>query len=290
MARGGAEEARLDQARYRRRSAEFFVKNGHATSRPYALAFCIHQRYRCVLWRWHAVVDSPNSDFPEKLAGLVRLKNFAVLRGYAIPDSTIDEIANLESAVRGLQPKDLKPEDLIKLDRLIRDVSQITYPINSENLSRITSGNGITKFSYQLLFYGLCAAVLAGFLIAAISGGTILAQWAKAPLAICLGVIGAVVYVMLPNGRLNIVAGLDDESIATNLLRVITGGLLGFVIYVVKPDFLSLQQGSEAYGLLAPLIGGYSITLVVGILAKAVTAIELTLNLDDKKTQASLRK
>jgi len=159
-----------------------------------------------------------------------------------------------------------------------------------ENLSAITSGNGVTRFSYRLLFYGLCAAVIVGVLIALISGGTFMGQWVKGPLAICLGIIGAVVYVMLPNGRLNIVAGLDNESIATNLLRVITGGLLGFVIYIVKPDFLSLQQSSDAYGLLAPLIGGYSITLVVGILAKAVTAIELTLNLDDKKTQASLKK
>ena len=236
------------------------------------------------------MVDSSKSAFPERLAGLVRLKNFAILRGYAITDSLIEEIANLENAVGGPQLKDIASGDIIKLDRLIRDVSQITYPINLENLSTITSGNGITRFSYQLLFYGLIAAVLAGVLIALISGGTPFGQWAKAPLAICLGVIGAVVYVMLPNGRLNIVAGLDEESITTNFLRVITGGLLGFVIYVVKPDFLSLQQGSEAYGLLAPLIGGYSITLVVGILAKAVTAIELTLNLDDKNTQASLRK
>jgi hypothetical protein len=236
------------------------------------------------------MVDISKSYFPERLADLVRLKSFAILRGYAISDSLIDEIAKLESAARSSQLEDIATEDIIKLDRLIRDVSQITYPINLENLSAITSGNGITKFSYWLLSFGLCAALLAGVLIALINGGTPLGQWVKAPLAICLGIIGAVVYVMLPNGRLNIVAGLDDESIATNLLRVITGGLLGFVIYVVKPDFLSLQQGSEAYGLLAPLIGGYSITLVVGILAKAVTAIELTLNLDDKKTQASLRK
>jgi hypothetical protein len=139
------------------------------------------------------------------------------------------------------------------------------------------------------LCYALLAAILAGIFIALITGGTTWGQWAKAPLAICLGFVGAVIYVMLPNGRLNIVAGLDDESIATNVLRVITGALLGFVIYVVKPDYLSLKQGAEAYGLLAPLIAGYSISLVVGVLAKAVTAIELTLNLDDKKNQASLR-
>jgi len=236
------------------------------------------------------MVDTPGRDFSERSAALVRLKNFAVLRGYAISDSLIDEISKLESSLKASQDRPIGPEELIKLDRLIRDLSQITYPINMENLSAITSGNGVTRFSYRLLFYGLCAAVIVGVLIALISGGTFMGQWVKGPLAICLGIIGAVVYVMLPNGRLNIVAGLDNESIATNLLRVITGGLLGFVIYIVKPDFLSLQQSSDAYGLLAPLIGGYSITLVVGILAKAVTAIELTLNLDDKKTQASLKK
>jgi hypothetical protein len=236
------------------------------------------------------MVDNFSSDFSATVAALVRLKSYAVVRGYTIPDSLIDEIANLQGVARTPQSTEVATKDLVKLDQLIRDVSQITYPINLENLDAITSGNGITRFSYWLLFLGMCAAILAGILIAVINGGAPVGQWAKAPLAICLGLIGAVIYVMLPNGRLNVVAGLDDESIATNLLRVITGGLLGFVIYVVKPDFLSLQQGSAAFGLLAPLIGGYSITLVVGILAKAVTAVELTLNLDEKKTQASLKK
>jgi hypothetical protein len=89
------------------------------------------------------MVDNPKSDFPERLAGLVRLKNFAVVRGYAIPDSLIDEIANLDSDVKKLDSQDISSEFLIKLDRQIRDMSQITYPINLENLPALTSGKGI---------------------------------------------------------------------------------------------------------------------------------------------------
>jgi hypothetical protein len=235
------------------------------------------------------MVDDSKSSVQERLKGLIILKNFAVTRGYAVPDGIIDEIVNMETVIGDPQLEKISPTELVKLDRLIRNISVITYPINSENVSKLLEGNGVTRFSYQLLFYGLLAAILGGAIIGLISSDTLIGHWLKAPLAICLGVVGAVLYVMLPNGRLNIVAGLDEESIATNLLRVITGGLLGFVIYVVKPDFLNVQKGAEAYGLLAPLIGGYSITLVVGILAKAVTAVELTLNLDEKKTQASLR-
>jgi hypothetical protein len=253
------------------------------------LAFVSRKRYWCMPYGATSMVDSSRFDVGGRLKGLIILKNFAVTRGYAVPDGIIDEIVNLEAILRDSQPEKILPTEIVKLDRLIRDISVITYPINSENVSKILEGNGVTRFSYQLLSYGLLAAILAGAIIGLINTDTLIGNWLKAPLAICLGVVGAVLYVMLPNGRLNIVAGLDEESIATNLLRVITGGLLGFVIYVVKPDFLNVQKGAEAYGLLAPLIGGYSITLVVGILAKAVTAVELTLNLDEKKTQASLR-
>jgi preprotein translocase subunit Sss1 len=114
--------------------------------------------------------------------------------------------------------------------------------------------------------------------------------------AILLGIVGAVIYVMLPNGKINIVAGLDEETKLTNIARVIIGGIMGFVIYLITPDvFSSLQPPKNnsvknALGLLYPLVGGYSISLVVGVLSKAVTAVELTLGLDEKKNVGALRK
>jgi hypothetical protein len=233
--------------------------------------------------------EAPRPATSERLRELLDLKNFAISRGYPVPDGTIEDISALESALAS-SPDQVSQKDLIKLDLLTRDLSTITYPVTVDNVASLLEGRGVTKFASWLLTIGLCAAMSGGALIGLINAGTESDHFFKVVLAICLGIVGAILYVMLPNGRLNTVAGLDQESVATNLMRVIIGGLLGFVIYIVKPDLLSVQKGSAAYGLLAPLIGGYSITLVIGILAKAITAVELTLGLDDKKTHVALRK
>ena len=70
---------------------------------------------------------------------------------------------------------------------------------------------------------------------------------------------------------------------------------MGYVIYLIVPDIFGSLSGTNpsaknALGLLYPLVGGYSISLVVGVLGKAVTAVELTLGLDEKKNVGSLRK
>jgi hypothetical protein len=223
-----------------------------------------------------------------RLHNLVALKDYAVSRGYPLSDIAIEEIASLEQFLTNDQTSKLSQKEFVQIDKYIRDLSAITYPINIDNLERILEGKGITRFAYLLLLIGLSAAVLAGIFIGMIKSDWY-GEWVKSELAISLGVVGAVIYVMLPNGRLNFAAGLDNESVATNLIRVCLGGVLGFVIYVVNPDFLAAKPGSTV-GLLAPLVGGYSISLAVGVLGKAVTAIELTLNLDEKRTQASLKR
>jgi hypothetical protein len=112
--------------------------------------------------------------------------------------------------------------------------------------------------------------------------------------AISLRVVGAVIYVMLPNGKINIVAGLDDEAKLTNVARIIIGRIMEYVIYLIKQDVVFSSLGSTSsksnFGLLYPLVGGYSISLVIGVLSKAVTAVELTLGLDEKKNVGALRK
>jgi hypothetical protein len=85
---------------------------------------------------------------------------------------------------------------------------------------------------------------------------------------------------------------LDEETKTINKLRIALGALLGFVLYVIQPsmfDFLT-DRTANPLKLLIPLIGGYSVTLVIGILAKAVTAVEITLNLDEKKIRATLKR
>jgi hypothetical protein len=234
--------------------------------------------------------ESTVVDIESRVHKIVQLKNFAISKGYALPDNLIEDLAKLEIQIKDSTFSAIGQTEIVKIDKIIRDLCEITYPINIANIDKVTRGEGVTRFAYIVLATGLAAALACGAFIWIIKIESGFAEGVKSPLAIFLGIVGAVIYVMLPNGRINTIAGLDPESVALDLFRIFMGGILGFVIYIVNSDFLSLKAGGAAYGLLAPLVGGYSISLVVGILAKAVTAIELTLNLDEKRSQASLRK
>jgi hypothetical protein len=62
------------------------------------------------------------------------------------------------------------------------------------------------------------------------------------------------------------------------------------MIYPTMFDTSNDHSFSNPPKLFIPLVAGYSTSLAIGILGKAITAVELTLNLDDKKNQAVLRK
>jgi hypothetical protein len=97
---------------------------------------------------------------------------------------------------------------------------------------------------------------------------------------------------MLPNRKLNVFAGVDEASKANDTVRVAMGAILGFVLYIAvglaRPS--SNIPSQDVLRTVAPFIGGYSITLVVGILAKAVAAIALTFGIDEKSIRSSLHR
>jgi hypothetical protein len=57
---------------------------------------------------------------------------------------------------------------------------------------------------------GVAAAVLSGIMMFAINTALQPTKVWEVLAAILLGIVGAVIYVMLPNGKINIVAGLDE--------------------------------------------------------------------------------
>ena len=72
---------------------------------------------------------------------------------------------------------------------------------------------------------------------------------------------------------------------------------MGFVLFLASGISKAMPEGTssgnqnlEAPELILPFIGGYSITLVVGVLAKAVAAIALTFGIDEKSIRSSLQK
>ena len=220
----------------------------------------------------------------ERLKKLLTLKDFAIPRGMPVSESTIRGIGALEELHQSPN-RAWTRDQLTDLDLLTQSLSEVTYPITIENVENILNPDG-DSLSYRwvnkFLSIGITLAVFSGVMmqLAKTANFSDFKVLCGVVASISLGAVGAVIYVMLPNGRINIVAGLDRETVTTNAVRIGVGGLLGYVIYLIKPEIF---EGAEPLALLFPLVGGYSISLVVGILSKAVTAVELTLGLDDKR-------
>jgi hypothetical protein len=251
----------------------------------------------------------------KRLSGLVKLKNYAIQHSLEMGDETIQGINDLDfSYIHDvpLETERLSPaaepiamdevgrmseKDLVRLDQLAVALTKITYPITIENVGRISNTTNLTRFASVVLWFGILSALLCGLFMGIIkfantkslSIEVLVAEASKVSLALLLGTVGAILYVILLNGKLNIVAGLDEESKAMNKLRIQLGALLGFVLFVLMPTMFD-DTSSAPYKLLIPLTGGHSATLVVGVLAKAVTAIETALNLDEKNTRAALKR
>jgi hypothetical protein len=238
----------------------------------------------------------PTEEVEARLINLLALKNFAITRGSPLSDDIIRRVGELEEKHHAYGVAWDK-DDFINLDQITRAVSEVTYPITTDNIQEFTgtNGKGYYKWVHNFLWIGVISAVVSGIMMTLMKA-QVAPEICEVLASIALGVVGAVLYVMLPNGKINIVAGLDRETITTNLARIITGGLLGYVIYLIIPNIYDVLSGprpvssKNALGLLYPLVGGYSISLVVGILSKAVTAVELTLGLDEKKNVGSLRR
>ena len=240
----------------------------------------------------------PDHSRSTRLEALVALKDFAVQRGYSVPESVINEVnalAKLKADAGGGPASDEKTDS--KLDSLAIQLSQITFPVNLTNIKNAELSGGVTRFVYILLSWGILASIASGLLIWLIKAQNISGTahlFMRPLLALFLGMVGAIVYVMLPNGKLNVVAGVDEASRANDIVRVAMGAILGFVLFLAaglsKGSSAGATQSLEALELILPFIGGYSITLVIGVLAKAVAAIALTFGIDEKSIRSSLQK
>lgn len=228
------------------------------------------------------ISESDGMADQQDLAALAKLKNFALKRGYDLDGDLLERINKI---LRGAKPRPLNDTDRAELDKLIIDLSKTTYPVNINNVANADGQDAELCFVYGIMAIGIAAAICAGLIIWYFQ--TYPSPAFGAGLSLTLGVVGAVVYVMLPNGKLNMFVGLDASNKANALVRISMGALLGFVLSLIVAPIKNLENPKE---LLLPLLGGYSITLVVGILAKAIAAIELTFNIDAKSIRSSLRK
>jgi len=190
--------------------------------------------------------DSTATD-TGRVKGLHDLKEFAVQRGYNVSEKLLKDIAEVEHKfLRIVEPASMTSEQISNVDRLTIELSQITYPVTTFNVEKVLSNSGVTRFVYIMLAFGLCAALGAGFASSIVKHNNYGADIAQAVLPLTLGFVGAIVYVMLPNGRLNVVAGLDAENKATDIVRVVMGGSVGLCSPVCRPSCF----GTKFYKLL----------------------------------------
>ncbi len=232
-----------------------------------------------------------SSSLDLRLAKLIRLKDAAIAKNIPIPQETLLGIGELEKA-RGGSTQALPESEANKLDLLTQALAEATYPITVDNVDRLENGQGEAAFAIYVLAGGLILAVLSGIGIGLVRNNYAppLTDACKILSSIFLGTLGAVLYVMLPNGRINMYVGLDREMRTNCVARIIIGGILGYVIYLIYPDFFRPpESGKVGLELLYPLIGGYSISLVVGILSRTVTAVELALGINERKNVNALK-
>src|SRR3984893_18442508 len=90
-----------------------------------------------------APVGKPSmNDASDRMSKLVNLKDYVITRGGGITDETIRGIVELEGNQRAKTEKGWAPDELFKLDSLIRAISENTYPITLENVENLLNEKG----------------------------------------------------------------------------------------------------------------------------------------------------
>ena len=228
-----------------------------------------------------------------KLERLAALKDYAIANGVDIDDDLIDDVANLQRMAENSHLL----EEGATIDKTVLRLCRLTYPVTIENITVGIVGEspGYERFKRLLMFLGgagVILAVISAHLSFKGAYGTILPQ---SVFALCLGFLGSTVYSFFCALRiLPRTFGVDDKYL--NYARLVLGAVLGWIVYfaflqdtfqeafnVSNPTPTTDEPAKARMLLLSPFLVGYSTTLAVGILNKAITAVEITLGLEDRR-------
>lgn len=219
-----------------------------------------------------------NADFYKKLSLLIALKDYALSRNLFLEDEILEEIGKISGdTYKNEQTRNAK------LDICIREVTRVTYPTTIKTLNI----DGSRRFGKGSLFLTALFFLGAGVLWAAmhfhaISLGNVNAEieFYQSVFAACLGVLGAIIYIFF-----NLIGVLSEEAFDekehfSNFVRIVIGAIVGWLTFFAIDMPNEINQQNE-YLLLLPFLVGFSTRLVVGIINQAITAISLTLGLED---------
>ena len=233
------------------------------------------------------MADTPGANDPveQKLDALERLKDYAIGHRLPVTDEILDDIAQARHT-------ESHRERQVLIDRSIRDLTALTYPTTIETISEQGTGLfGSSRAYFRLLMILGVLALIIVVIAASLSDVETLdpryQELNRNLVPVFLGLLGTLIYIYFHLiGVLSEKAFSQDDTY-TNSLRLIIGAIAGWVsYYAIVPD---LGKDGAAWQLLVPFLAGFSIRLVVGIITQAISAVELTLGLENKDAQLRMR-
>jgi hypothetical protein len=215
----------------------------------------------------------------DRLLAAQQLKDYAVSENLDIPNHIIEDLNEAfslgPSEVGGMADK---------IEFAIRDLTSITYPTTIDTLAA-TEELRPSRFLWILLILALVILTIA---VISHHADTKQYPWCPSILAICLGLQGALVYVFFNLIGVMRARAFDPHATFENVVRIILGGILGWLFFFAFPKVSQGKSANPALVLL-PFLVGFSTRLVFGILSKSIRAVELTLGLEDVDTQLMRR-
>ena len=218
-----------------------------------------------------SVPEDVEESYRTRLAGILKLKDYAISANLNVPTDVIESINRAQLA----GPSGAR-KNATAVDEALRDLTAITFPTTLDTLD-LTESLQPSRFLWGLI--GLGAVVLTVAVLS--SAGDIVAfPWWPPIQAVSLGLLGAVVYVFFNLLGVMRERAFKPQAQFENLVRVALGGILGWLFW-----FAFGQESTSVAILLLPFLAGFSTRLVFGVLGQAMKAVELTLGLENTDSE-----
>jgi hypothetical protein len=247
-------------------------------------------------------LDRPAEHFETLLGKAILLKEFAIKNNYEVDPKILKETNDLIHKVTtgyskavppAANPSELVPtaDDLLKLDRILANLTSTTFPTTIDSLSRAAESRAYLRFKRRLIYVAVIALLgaIIGFVFSVISPRAQLLS--NSILALFLGLLGALVYSFFGVLRVIPAQAFNPEDEYANYARLLLGLLLGWVFYFAFTreafERLAAHTTAKPTGradvllLLLPFVAGYSTKFVIGVLERTMVALETALAISD---------
>lgn len=211
-----------------------------------------------------------NEDVKQKFKSALDLVDYAICENLDVSDEIISKL------YKSKKENDINESEL---DIAIRDLTSITYPTTIKTI-RTTKTLQPTKFLWLLVIISLLALATA---IAGYAKMEFSTELWQSLINVSLGMLGAQVYVYFNLIGIMKAQAFEPDAIFENSLRIVLGGILGWLFFYTFKTQIADQK--NFLFILLPFLAGFSTRLVFGVLNQAITAIQITLGIEDKRSK-----